>query len=404
MKVLLTTDRYYPAVSGVITSVMNLAKELEKRGHEVKILTLSETVHSYVSGSVIYIGSFDAGAIYPDVRLKHLVSRKDINAIIDWKPDIIHSNCEFSTFFLAKKIASAAKIPMVHTYHTDYEDYVHYVALSKNMGFHIVKRYVTYVSSYMKRIICPTVKTANILRKYKIKTPIDIIPTGLDLERFASDLPMEKKAGLLSKYGIGADEKVVIYIGRIGKEKNIGEILGFLKSMDRRDFKFLIVGDGPDREDLQKKVKESGIEDIVRFTGMIPQAEVASYYKLGTVFVSASQSETQGLTYIEALSSGIPLICRRDDCLKNVILQGENGWQYEEENEFKAHLNTILDMGSDEYNKMCAFARENAFSSFSSSVFCDQVEECYEKAMRIPIRSTFFKDIYYRISRKFPFI
>lgn len=404
MKVLLTTDRYYPYVSGVITSVMNLAKELEKKGHEVKILTLSETKSTYVSGNIIYVGSFDAGKIYPDIRLKHVIKRKVINEIIDWKPEIIHSNCEFSTFFLAKIIARSCKVPMVHTYHTDYEDYVHYVAMTKEMGMHIVKRYIHYVSSYMQRLICPTQKTAAILSKYNIQVPMDIIPTGLDLERFEAELPINRRAEIITKYGLNPTLPVLLFIGRIGKEKNIEEILGLLEKNPRKDYQFLIVGDGPNKAELENKVANSSLKGRVTFTGMVPQAEIADYYKLGKIFISASQSETQGLTYIEALSSGVPLICKKDDCLTNVILQGYNGFQYETAQDFDKYLNYLLDLSQEEYAKLSAFAKENAHKTFSSTVFCDKVLTCYDAAIKKPIASRFFKDLYYHISKAFPFV
>ena len=134
MKILLCTDRYYPAISGVVTSVMTLRKYLEAAGHETRILTLSDTVSSHVCNDIVYIGSFDAEKIYPDVRIKHPVNKANLDSLIKWHPDIIHCHTEFSTFFLAKHIYRACRCPMVLTYHTDYEDYVHYVALSRKFG------------------------------------------------------------------------------------------------------------------------------------------------------------------------------------------------------------------------------------------------------------------------------
>lgn len=123
MKVLITTDWYKPAINGVVTSVCNLREELQQRGHEVKILTLSRTAHSYEEEGVIYMGSVNAGYIYPGARLRVSPGRELYRGIVEWNPDIVHSQCEFSTFFMAKKIAEECKIPLVHTYHTVYEDY-----------------------------------------------------------------------------------------------------------------------------------------------------------------------------------------------------------------------------------------------------------------------------------------
>ena len=134
MKVLITTDWYYPVINGVVTSVQTLAAELKKRGNEVRILTLSRNHQSYREGGVYYAGSVGAGRIYPQARLKLPVSGKCIKELILWKPDIIHSQCEFSTFLMAKKIAKELQIPIVHTYHTVYEDYTHYFSPRKKWG------------------------------------------------------------------------------------------------------------------------------------------------------------------------------------------------------------------------------------------------------------------------------
>lgn len=115
MKVLITTDWYKPAINGVVTSVCNLREELQQRGHEVKILTLSRTARSYEEEGVIYMGSVNAGYIYPGARLRVSPGRELYRGIIEWNPDIVHSQCEFSTFFMAKKIAEECKIPLVHT-------------------------------------------------------------------------------------------------------------------------------------------------------------------------------------------------------------------------------------------------------------------------------------------------
>ena len=123
MRVLITTDWYEPVINGVVTSVMNLSRQLRERGHEVKILTLSRTFHSYIEGDVVYAGSIGLGCIYPQARLKIPKAAGDyMEMLLEWKPDIVHSQCEFSTFFLAKRIASELHVPIVHTYHTVYEE------------------------------------------------------------------------------------------------------------------------------------------------------------------------------------------------------------------------------------------------------------------------------------------
>ena len=118
MKILITTDWYSPAVNGVVTSVKNLRRGLEARGHEVRILTLSQTTHSWTEDGVTYLGSVPAGLVYPGARLRTPMVRRWTQELVAWGPDVVHSQCEFSTFFLARRIAEYLDVPLVHTYHT----------------------------------------------------------------------------------------------------------------------------------------------------------------------------------------------------------------------------------------------------------------------------------------------
>lgn len=122
---------------------------------------------------------------------------------------------------------------------------------------------------------------------------------------------------------------MLITVGRLAKEKNIEEILELLADARGQQYRYLLVGDGPYLEVLEAKVQALGLTDRVTFAGMVPPEQVASYYKKGDIFVCASGSETQGLTYIEALASGLPLVCHKDACLEDVLTDGYNGWQYE---------------------------------------------------------------------------
>ena len=163
MRVLITTDWYEPVINGVVTSVMNLSRQLRERGHEVKILTLSRTFHSYIEGDVVYAGSIGLGCIYPQARLKIPKAAGDyMEMLLEWKPDIVHSQCEFSTFFLAKRIASELHVPIVHTYHTVYEDYTHYFSPQKVWGRNIVQLMTKKLANVVETLIAPSDK----IRRY----------------------------------------------------------------------------------------------------------------------------------------------------------------------------------------------------------------------------------------------
>lgn len=390
MKILLTTDWYKPVVNGVVTSVINLKKELESRGHEVRVLTLSRSYESYAEDGVYYIKSLNLEKIYPNARavLPHMEPL--VRELIWWRPDVVHSQCEFMTFSYALKISKKCQCPLVHTYHTVYEDYIHYLpgGLSNyKAGAKLEKKAVACFSKIVlgrtSQVIVPTKKVENILKKYGVEEPVSVMPTGIDLGRFKEQITQEEKNAVKKSLGIPLENKVLVSVGRLAKEKNLEELLEYFAKLiqegEGEKLTFLIAGDGPDRENLEKLAEELGIKDQVIFTGMISPDKVAGYYQLGDVFVCASNSETQGITYIEALACGLPALCRKDDCLSQVVTDGYNGFQYENYAYFKMHLNYILER---EDRRLEMGRRGQEISSlYSTWNFCTAAEGIYRKAI-----------------------
>lgn len=376
MKILITTDWYKPVINGVVTSVLNLTEQLESRGHEVKVLTLSRSCHSYKEGNVIYAGSVGMGKIYPQARVKiPVVAKEYMEELMEWHPDLIHSQCEFSTFFLAKKIAGELNIPIVHTYHTVYEDYTHYFSPQKAWGRSLVQMMTRKLSVQVDAMIAPSEKIEHILNGYQVSCPVDVVPSGIDTEKYKKRIGDGSREALREKYGIGKDEMVLVYVGRMAKEKNIEELLWYQKSI-QDNVKLVFVGDGPYRETLEMKAKEYGVEQSVIFTGMVSPKEVASYYQIGDLFVSASTSETQGMTYDEALAGGVPLLCRKDDCLKDVITEGTNRWQYENEAMYIECIRKWRELNEHE-KQIIRNAAVQAADQFSSENLAGRVEQVY---------------------------
>ena len=390
MKILITTDWYKPIVNGVVTSVLNLKKELEERGHEVRVLTLSRDYHSYEEDGVYYIKSVNLEKIYPNVRAVLPHREAYIQELIQWNPDVVHSQCEFMTFSYAVKISRKCNCPLLHTYHTIYEDYLHYLpgtffqytkgaALEKKM----VAKFSKAVLKKTQQVIAPTKKVEELLKNYEVPEPISVIPTGIDLKRFQEVLSKEERNRRREALGISQDSKVLVSIGRLAKEKNLEEILIYFQKLTKEELTFklklLIVGDGPDRERLEGIAKTLQLQEKVIFTGMVTPEEVAQYYQLGDVFVCASNSETQGITYMEALASGIPALCRKDACLDSVITDGYNGFQYETYEFFKMHLQYILER-EERRVEMGVCARQTA-KLYSTWNFCTMAERLYKEAI-----------------------
>ena len=171
MKVLITTDWYEPVVNGVVVSVLNLKEELQKAGHDVKILTVSPNHYSYKKDDVYYISYWDVRMIYPQARVAFFIRSRYVKELVKWKPDIIHSQCEFSSFLFARHIAKKTGAPIVHTYHTIYEDY-QYMFIKRKLGKKIVKLYSKKLLNNTQAVIAPTKKVKDLLERYGVEREI----------------------------------------------------------------------------------------------------------------------------------------------------------------------------------------------------------------------------------------
>lgn len=383
MKILITSDWYEPVINGVVMSVVNLEKELALRGHEVRILTLSPTTHSYTENNIAYIGSINAGKIYPQARIRvKTVHMPIIKELIEWKPDIVHSQCEFSTFSLGRRIAKESCVPFIHTYHTVYENYTHYFSPSIYIGKRLAAGFTRSVLKKADTIVVPSEKVQHLLAAYDIQLPTYVIPTGINVEKFSKSPPNCWICRKKQEYGIPDKNLVLLYIGRLAKEKNIEELLFCMSLLAGKGITLLMIGDGPYRNRLEQITAELGLKPYVIWGGMVPPEQVGAYYHLGDVFVNASTSETQGLTYFEALSAALPILCRSDDCLTGVIENGKNGCQYNNSEEFVRYALMFRDQFHLR-NSMSEYAARKA-KEFSIDVFANRIEDLYLQIVRQP--------------------
>lgn len=382
LKILITTDLFTTETNGVVTSVKNLFDELTANGHDVRILTISDSFHSHKEGAVYYIRSVPLKAVYPDLRMPTSYRSKLIQEIIDWKPDVVHSQCEFFSFQFAARISRITGAPIVHTYHTLYEQYLtSYVVPSKRLGEFVAKMLSRNRLRHVKTLVAPTLKVENALQGYGLHAPISVVPSGISLEQHHQRLSPERRRQMRQSLGIGEDDRVMLNLGRLGGEKNLGELMDlFAQARKHNDkLKFLIVGDGPAREDLQRQALRLGVAEHVIFTGMVDPSQVQNYYQLGDIFVSASTSETQGLTYIEAAANGLPLLCRQDDCLADVLQEGQNGYEYTSAEEFLQAIDMV--MHDTQWREAAARRSQEIAAAFDKKAFGEAIENIYESVL-----------------------
>ena len=378
MNIGIFTDAYYPQVSGVVTSTFILKNELIRLGHSVTIITVAHPDVEEEEG-IMRLPSIPF-FLLPSQRVGMIYSRKIMNKIKKLDLDIIHTQTEFSIGIFGRIVAKKLDIPVVHTYHTMYEDYIHYV--SRGIMLKPASQFAKKVSKLYCRdcsaIIVPTLKVKDALQQYGLLRHIDIIPTGVDIEPFKrSNYDEELIKNEKKSFGINETEPVVLFIGRLAKEKSVDIIINSMKELIVKipNCKLLVVGDGPERENLEALVRELDIEKSVVFTGERPWAEIGRYYQMGDVFVGASLTETQGLTFTEAMAAQIPVVAKYDKNLDDLIQDKINGRIFYKDEDLAGILFEVL-MDKEE----CATMVENAYDgieSLSSKCFGESVEKVY---------------------------
>ena len=373
MRIGLFTDTYFPQVSGVATSIRTLKTELEKQGHAVFIFTTTDKdVNRYEDWQIIRIPSVPFFA-FKDRRFAYRGFTKALEIAKQYQLDIIHTQTEFSLGLLGIWIARELKIPVIHTYHTQYEDYVHYIAKGMLIRPSMVKYLVRGFLHDVDGVICPSEIVRDLLSKYKVKVEKRVIPTGIELAKFERpEIKEENLATLRSKLGIKEDEKMLLSLSRISYEKNIQAVLAaFAQVLKEEDkVKLVVAGDGPYLGSLKEQAVQLQIQDQVIFTGMIAPSETALYYKAADFFISASTSETQGLTYLESLASGTPVIAHGNPYLDNVISDKIFGTLYYQERDLSgAILEAIIATPDMDEQKLADKLYEISAKNFGRRVY-----------------------------------
>lgn len=404
MRIGIFTDTYPPYINGVSTSIKMLEKALKEKGHQVYIVTVNTKNMKYIyenDGKTIRIPGIPIG-IY-DYRLTGIYPIRVINKIKRWNLDVIHSHTEFGVGTFARIIAKQFGIPLVHTYHTMYEDYVHYIThgyfdkSSKKLVEYFTKFYCDKTTN---ELIVPSKKTYNLFKeKYKCDKNIYIVPTGMDVENFdVSKLKQSKIEELKNKYKLN-NSFVVLYVGRLAEEKNIEFIINNQHTLLKKypNLKLLIVGNGPDMEKYQKLCKKNKILESTIFTGAIPRDEMPYYYALGNVFVTASTTETQGLTVIEAMAASLPVVAINDESFTNTVVDGLNGYLFTKKSEYIKKVGNLIE-NKDIYDKMKIQAKITS-NEHSLKYYAEKILDVYKSAISKKRKKTILEKIFKRTKR-----
>ncbi|MCF7870573.1 MAG: glycosyltransferase [Candidatus Omnitrophica bacterium] len=350
MNILMMTNTYKPIVGGLEKSVELFSESYRKLGHKVLI------VAPEYKGQVKEKGVFRVSAIQnfngTDFSVKLPISTRLSDKLIKFKPEIVHTHHPFLIGDTALRTAKKFNIPLVFTHHTLYERYTHYVpadsALIKKFTIQLTSGYANLCNS----VIAPSQTIKNILLERKVKTEIDVIPTGIKLKNFLS----ENGEKIKEENNIGKNDFVVGFVSRIAKEKNVYFLAkaaaDFLKN--EKNARFLIVGNGPDKKEVADFFKNQGLKDKVSFLGMLKGEKLAAAYAAMDLFSFASLSETQGLVVQEAMAASLPVVGIDAPGVREVIKDKKNGYLLDSANisDFSSALSRVKNMDKQKLKKM----------------------------------------------------
>ncbi len=333
------TDAYAPQINGVAISLAALTDALRARGNRVKIIAPLYTNYKDANSDIVRL--FAVRILKnPDIRFALPFVSEGFYRAVKTSYDIIHGFGPGPITLLGLLVARLKKIPFVYSYNTRWDQLTHYFLRGKIITPSLVKRLNTFFCNSCDYIVAPTQTVKEELQTMGITKPIAVLANGIDLVKFAKEQP----GFLYHQLNLSKDIKIILYTGRLSKEKSVDVLLQMVKKVFDKvpNAMFILVGDGPAKKELKKLTRSLDIESQVNFYGEVSPDDMPKVYKDATVFVFASQLETQGLVVAEALASGVPVVAKKDDVFKDIMQDGVNGFMVTSINDFATRVITLL--------------------------------------------------------------
>ena len=386
MRIAIFAETYFPFISGIVTHIQTLKESLEESGHEVLIVTASpKTNRHYVKDGVLYCPAIPMKRIY-GYGFSNPLNLERLKIIREFNPDVLHIHTEFSMGIFAQFAARKLKKPIVYTLHTMYDDYLFYVAPHK-FGQKMVKPaahlYFRSTANKATEIIGPSLKVVEFLRRCGVERHINIIPNTVDLSDFLpQNVSPDDISSVRKTLGIREGDTAICFVGRLGKEKSIDTLIEFFAQnwKGNEQYKLFIIGDGPEKNNLAKQIQDLDVTSQVKLLGRIEHASLPPYYHACDLFATASLSEMNSISMLEAMASGLYVLQRLDIYNKNQIEAGENGETFTSSKEFGALVSAQAAMTAEQKAKRRE--RVTAFTNrYGKKEFVAQVLNVYERAI-----------------------
>ncbi|PCC99782.1 glycosyltransferase [Halopseudomonas pelagia] len=382
VRVAMFTNNYLPFIGGVPLSIQRLCTGLRARSNETLIVAPRYTKQRDDEPGVIRLPSLLSLGSRQEFRLANIFAPRIYRQIKQFRPDIIHLHHPIWIGSLGLFIGRRLGVPVVYTYHTRLEHYAHFVPLPGNLfrnliSHSLIKRFANKCDG----IVVPTYSAEEYLRMIGVKTPTFVQPTGIDFQRFQA-VDESELAALRKELRIG-QEIVLISVARLSNEKNIDFMIDAVQQLRlemEQPFRLLMIGDGHQRQRLQKRIDELRLGAWFSLIGAVDPAQIATYYRLGDLFVFASKSETQGMVILEAMAAGMPVVAIRSSGIDDVIEQGVNGFKTPENQRLWQAEVAKLICDADLRQRMGSNARNSA-KAHSVDQFAMEIKSIYAEIL-----------------------
>lgn len=314
MRVGFFTEVYHPVVNGIVASVDGLAGGLRALGHEVYCFAPRVPGYEERDEPVFRMPSLPLPTSTPYRLTVPVVSRRNRHAIIN-RLDILHAHSPFVTGWMAVRYARRLRIPLVYTYHTQLEEYAHYVPFEPHATRRAASTLTRSFANLADAVIVPTASMRDHLIDLGVTVRVEVIPSGIDLTQFGSGA---RSAPLRESVGVRSGERMLLFVSRLAREKNVDLLLDAVRACTVPAH-LVIAGDGPEREALQARAQEYRIGDRVTFLGAVERHALPDLYASADAFVFPSVTETQGLVLVEALAAGALVIAADAPPVREVL-------------------------------------------------------------------------------------